>query len=236
MLEKYKISMFVYLITLIMYFSAIGVYFNSNKLTSDNQLFINTEVVACVINIISLGYIISNSQTKPNKEFKIAAGFSAILFVSIFISMGVLHVKYTSPLPNPQLTNVNWSGNTFTNNERCGPNFGNTACTSTEGAQCCNSEGVCEGNVGDGSASCTTGNIAYSPPSGPPGTFAPSVTNTSFIANEFDAFPPPGTLFNTNITSYGLTQEGLNTFVVAIVFILLPILLLIWLFLTRLRI
>ena len=53
--------------------------------------------------------------------------------------------------PPPATPTVNWAGNAFTSDGRCGPQFGNKACN---GTQCCSQFGWCGGQKGQNDDWC----------------------------------------------------------------------------------
>jgi hypothetical protein len=60
-------------------------------------------------------------------------------------------VKTETPTINPSPPTTNWSGNAFTSDGRCGPQFGNKACN---GKQCCSQFGWCGGQKGQNDDWC----------------------------------------------------------------------------------
>lgn len=57
------------------------------------------------------------------------------------------------PPPPPAAPTVNWAGKAFSTDGRCGPEFGNKACT---GKACCSKFGWCGGSTGQSDDWCGT--------------------------------------------------------------------------------
>jgi len=67
----------------------------------------------------------------------------AVVLVSISLSVGIYFYFVESDKQIRNIDTENYFGWKLSTNDRCGPGFGNTACS---GKQCCSSEGYCGGS------------------------------------------------------------------------------------------
>ena len=72
-----------------------------------------------------------------------------LIIVIIIISISIYFMMSGSS--ESATSSVNWAGNSFTSDGRCGPSFGNKACG---GKQCCSQFGWCGGQKGQNDDWC----------------------------------------------------------------------------------